>query len=65
MSRYLDDLIVKPGDIVVCKTAISCPNFTPGRVYVCLGDHKIQDDLGQVVRPSARFTIQSKDESHV
>ncbi len=55
MSKYMDDLDVKPGSYVRCKANIGCPNFTIGRFYKVLPKKLLQDDYGQVVLSSARF----------
>lgn len=55
MSKYLDDLEVKPGDYVRCKANVGCPDFTVGRFYKVLPKKLLQNDKGRVVLSSARF----------
>lgn len=54
-SFYLDDMVVSPGDTVVCKADITGQGFTPGHPYRVLPDGALLDNFGQAVRPSARF----------
>ena len=55
-SFYLDDMVVSPGDIVLCKADITGRHFTPGKPYRVLDGGAMADDLGHIVHPSARFT---------
>lgn len=55
MSKYMDDLNLKPGTYVRCKANLGCPDFTVGRFYKVLPKNLLQNDRGNVVISSARF----------
>ena len=55
-SYYLDDLDIKPGDIVVCKTSLCLPFWTAGQAYIVQKDGGLIDDNGIYIQyPGARF----------
>lgn len=58
MSRswYLDDMSVRPGQMVKCRACVGPKTFTPGKIYVVIGDGQLFNDKGELVIPSARFT---------
>lgn len=55
-SFYLDDMDVRLGDKVLCRSSIGSPHFTAGRTYEVLIGGTLMDDTGHVTVPSARFT---------
>jgi hypothetical protein len=54
-SYYLDDMGLHIGDRVVCKCNMGAKGFTPGRTYLVHPEGHLMDDIGHLVRPSARF----------
>lgn len=55
MSDYLDNLAPVPGSAVRCKADITRTGFTPGHTYEVLPGHRLTNDHGETVIPSARF----------
>lgn len=54
-SYYLDDMEVKAGDLVLCKCNMGMLAFTPGLLYIVQHGKQLINDLGELVKPSARF----------
>lgn len=55
-SFYLDDMDVRAGDRVVCRSDLTGGAFTPGRAYTVNADRTLTDNTGTPVFPSGRFT---------
>lgn len=63
-SYYLDDMVLVPGDLVVCRSDLTGVGFTANKAYVVREDGTVVDDLGETVRPSARFTYAPTPHQH-